>query len=55
MSYGDWEVDGEPYTKKEGTEFKWTCASLELDCEGKEGIFALCDELKVPRPSHLIE
>ena len=23
MSYGDWEVDGEPYTKKEGTEFLW--------------------------------
>jgi choline dehydrogenase-like flavoprotein len=23
MSYGDWEVDGEPYTKKEGTEFMW--------------------------------
>jgi choline dehydrogenase-like flavoprotein len=23
MSYGDWEVDGEPYTTKEGTDFKW--------------------------------
>ncbi len=23
MSYGDWEVDGEPYTKQEGTEFLW--------------------------------
>lgn len=23
MSYGDWEVDGEPYTKEEGTEFLW--------------------------------
>ncbi len=23
MSWGDWEVDGEPYTKKEGTEFLW--------------------------------
>ena len=23
MSYGDWEVEGEPYTKEEGTEFMW--------------------------------
>jgi len=23
MSWGDWEVDGEPYTKEEGTEFLW--------------------------------
>ena len=23
MSYGDWQVDGEPYTTKEGTEFMW--------------------------------
>ena len=23
MSWGDWEVDGEPYTKKEGTDFRW--------------------------------
>ncbi|MEM9546174.1 MAG: GMC family oxidoreductase [Bacteroidota bacterium] len=23
MSWGDWKVDGEPYTKKEGTEFMW--------------------------------
>lgn len=23
MSYGDWEVDGEPYTQKEGTKFLW--------------------------------
>ncbi|MGB0862149.1 MAG: GMC oxidoreductase [Saprospiraceae bacterium] len=23
MSYGDWKVDGEPYTTKEGTEFMW--------------------------------
>ncbi|MEE9373522.1 MAG: GMC family oxidoreductase [Saprospiraceae bacterium] len=23
MSWGDWEVEGEPYTKKEGTEFLW--------------------------------
>ncbi len=23
MSYGDWEVDGEPYTKSEGTKFMW--------------------------------
>ncbi len=23
MSYGDWEVDGEPYTQAEGTNFKW--------------------------------
>ncbi len=23
MSYGDWEVDGEPYTKEEGTKFLW--------------------------------
>ena len=23
MSYGDWEVEGEPYTKQEGTEFMW--------------------------------
>lgn len=23
MSWGDWEVDGEPYTTKEGTEFMW--------------------------------
>ena len=23
MSYGDWEVDGEPYTKEPGTEFMW--------------------------------
>ena len=23
MSYGDWKVDGEPYTTKEGTKFYW--------------------------------
>lgn len=23
MSYGDWKVDGEPYTTKEGTKFMW--------------------------------
>ncbi len=23
MSWGDWEVDGEPYTTAEGTDFKW--------------------------------
>ncbi|MFT4534372.1 MAG: choline dehydrogenase-like flavoprotein [Saprospiraceae bacterium] len=23
MSWGDWEVDGEPYTKKSGTDFRW--------------------------------
>ncbi len=23
MSYGDWEVDGEPYTQSEGTKFMW--------------------------------
>jgi len=23
MSWGDWEVDGEPYTKKKGTDFRW--------------------------------
>lgn len=23
MSWGDWEVDGEPYTTKEGTDFMW--------------------------------
>lgn len=23
MSWGDWEVDGEPYTKKAGTDFQW--------------------------------
>ncbi|MGB1121371.1 MAG: GMC family oxidoreductase N-terminal domain-containing protein, partial [Saprospiraceae bacterium] len=23
MSYGDWEVDGEPYTTKKGTKFMW--------------------------------
>lgn len=23
MSYGDWELDGEPYTNREGTDFKW--------------------------------
>lgn len=23
MSYGDWEVEGEPYTNREGTDFKW--------------------------------
>jgi len=23
MSYGDWEVEGEPYTTEKGTEFKW--------------------------------
>ena len=23
MSWGDWEVEGEPYTKKSGTDFRW--------------------------------
>lgn len=23
MSWGDWEIDGEPYTNREGTDFKW--------------------------------
>lgn len=23
MSWGDWKVDGEPYTQEEGTDFKW--------------------------------
>lgn len=28
MSWGDWEVDGEPYTNKEGTDFKWWRARM---------------------------
>lgn len=28
MSWGDWKVDGEPYTKKEGTDFKWWRARM---------------------------
>lgn len=28
MSWGDWEVDGEPYTTKEGTDFKWWRARM---------------------------
>ena len=23
MAYGGWEIEGEPYTHKDGTEFKW--------------------------------
>lgn len=28
MSWGDWEVEGEPYTKKEGTDFLWWRARM---------------------------
>ena len=28
MSWGDWEVEGEPYTKKEGTDFMWWRARM---------------------------
>ena len=28
MSWGDWKVDGEPYTKEEGTEFLWWRARM---------------------------
>ncbi len=28
MSWGDWEVEGEPYTHEEGTEFKWWRARM---------------------------
>ena len=28
MSWGDWEVDGEPYTTKEGTDFLWWRARM---------------------------
>jgi len=28
MSWGDWKVDGEPYTTKEGTEFMWWRARM---------------------------
>ena len=28
MSWGDWQVDGEPYTTKEGTDFKWWRARM---------------------------
>lgn len=28
MSWGDWEVEGEPYTTKEGTDFKWWRARM---------------------------
>lgn len=28
MSWGDWKVDGEPYTNKEGTDFKWWRARM---------------------------
>lgn len=28
MSWGDWQVDGEPYTTKEGTEFLWWRARM---------------------------
>lgn len=28
MSWGDWEVEGEPYTHAEGTEFKWWRARM---------------------------
>lgn len=28
MSWGDWEVEGEPYTQQEGTDFKWWRARM---------------------------
>ncbi len=28
MSWGDWEVDGEPYTQADGTDFKWWRARM---------------------------
>jgi len=28
MSWGDWEVEGEPYTTKQGTDFKWWRARM---------------------------
>ena len=28
MSWGDWKVEGEPYTTKEGTDFKWWRARM---------------------------
>lgn len=39
--------------KKSGTAWVWTCPSVELVAEDDAGLFALCDRLKAPHPSHL--
>lgn len=41
-------------TQKTATGFAWVCHSIELVAENDEGLFALTDKFKVPRPSHLV-
>jgi hypothetical protein len=40
--------------KKNGTTWTWICPSIELVAEHEEGLFALTDRVKAPRPSHLM-
>lgn len=39
--------------KKNGADFSWVCPSIELVADDEKGLFALCDRVKTPRPSHL--
>lgn len=39
--------------KKSGANWIWTCPSIELVAEDDAGLYALCDRLKAPHPSHL--
>lgn len=40
--------------RKVGTGWTWVCPSIELVAESEEGLFALTDRVKAPRPSHLM-
>lgn len=41
--------------KKNGTNWVWTCPSIEIVAEDDAGLYALCDRLKAPHPTHLIK
>jgi hypothetical protein len=40
-------------TRKSGTGWTWICPSIEIVAENEEGLAAMTEKFKVPRPSHL--
>jgi len=40
-------------TRKTDTGWIWVCPTIEFNAENEEGLCALSDHFKVPRPGHL--
>jgi len=40
-------------TQKKGTDWVWTCPSVELVSENEQGLFGLMERLQVQPPAHL--